>query len=102
MDQNQDRAFLRQFSGVIVGFMLLTVALIFLARFIEIAPALLAVEPGAGMGGMVLPIVSAALVLAGFLGGGLLLFGRWLLEVPLMALNDVVFATEFDESGGRE
>ena len=35
MDQQEDRAFLRQFSGVIVGFMLLTVALIFLARYMQ-------------------------------------------------------------------
>lgn len=35
MDQQEDRAFLRQFSGVIAGFMLLTVALIFLARYME-------------------------------------------------------------------
>jgi len=35
MDHQEDRAFLRQFSGVIAGFMLLTVALIFLARFIQ-------------------------------------------------------------------
>lgn len=35
MDHQEDRAFLRQFSGVIVGFMLLTVALIFLARYMQ-------------------------------------------------------------------
>lgn len=35
MDQQEDRAFLRQFSGVIAGFMLLTVALIFLARHLQ-------------------------------------------------------------------
>jgi len=35
MDQQEDRAFLRQFSGVIAGFMLLTVALIFLARYMQ-------------------------------------------------------------------
>jgi cytochrome c5 len=35
MDQNEDRAFLRQFSLVIAGFMVLTVALIFLARYVE-------------------------------------------------------------------
>jgi len=35
MDHQEDRAFLRQFSGVIAGFMLLTVALIFLARHME-------------------------------------------------------------------
>ena len=38
MDVNSDRKFLRQFSGVIVGFMVLTIALIFLARYIEPEP----------------------------------------------------------------
>jgi cytochrome c5 len=38
MDHQEDRAFLRQFSGVIVGFMLLTVALIFLARYMQPDP----------------------------------------------------------------
>ncbi|MCW8873989.1 MAG: c-type cytochrome [Xanthomonadales bacterium] len=38
MDQQEDRAFLRQFSGVIVGFMLLTVSLIFLARHMQPEP----------------------------------------------------------------
>jgi cytochrome c5 len=38
MDVNSDRAFLRQFSAVIAGFMVLTVALIFLARYIEPEP----------------------------------------------------------------
>lgn len=35
MDHKEDRAFMRQFSGVIAGFMVLTVALIFLARYIQ-------------------------------------------------------------------
>lgn len=35
MDHQEDRRFLRQFSSVIAGFMVLTVALIFLARFME-------------------------------------------------------------------
>jgi len=38
MDSQDDRAFLRQFSGVIAGFMLLTVSLIFLARHIQPEP----------------------------------------------------------------
>ena len=38
MNQKEDSAFLRQFSGVIVGFMVLTIALIFLARYIEPEP----------------------------------------------------------------
>jgi cytochrome c5 len=38
MDHQDDRAFLRQFSGVIGGLFLLTVALIFLARWIQPDP----------------------------------------------------------------
>lgn len=38
MDLQDDRAFLRQFSWVIAGFMVLTVALIFLARFMQPEP----------------------------------------------------------------
>jgi cytochrome c5 len=38
MDHQDDRAFLRQFSGVIAGLLALTVALIFLARYIEPEP----------------------------------------------------------------
>jgi cytochrome c5 len=39
MDRQEDSAFLRQFSAVIVGFVLLTVALIFLARYMQPEPA---------------------------------------------------------------
>lgn len=35
MDHKEDRAFMRQFSGVIAGFMVLTVALIFIARYMQ-------------------------------------------------------------------
>ena len=38
MDQQEDRAFLRQFAGIIAGFVLLTVALIFLARYMQPDP----------------------------------------------------------------
>lgn len=38
MDVNSDRKFLRQFSGVIAGFMVLTIALIFLARYMQPDP----------------------------------------------------------------
>ncbi len=38
MDQSEDRAFLRQFSGVIVAFIVLTIALIFLARYMQPEP----------------------------------------------------------------
>ena len=35
MDRKADSAFMRQFAGVIAGFVVLTIALIFLARYIE-------------------------------------------------------------------
>ena len=35
MSNKEDRAFYRQFSGVIAGFVVLTIALIFLARYIQ-------------------------------------------------------------------
>lgn len=35
MDVNSDRKFMRQFSGVIAGFVVLTIALIFLARYMQ-------------------------------------------------------------------
>lgn len=38
MDRKTDSAFLRQFSGVIAGFVVLTIALIFLARYIQPEP----------------------------------------------------------------
>jgi len=38
MDRKADSAFMRQFAGVIAGFMVLTVALIFLARYIQPDP----------------------------------------------------------------
>lgn len=39
MDRKADSAFLRQFAGVIAGLVALTVALIFLARYIQPEPA---------------------------------------------------------------
>jgi cytochrome c5 len=35
MDHSEDRAFMSKFSGVIVGFVILTIVLIFLARYLQ-------------------------------------------------------------------
>ena len=72
---------------------------IFLARFIEIAPALLKVQPGAGLGAVALPLAAAAMVFCGLLGGGLLLYGKALTQVPIMPLGDEIFVREFQDSG---
>ena len=39
MSKNSDAAFIRQFSGVIAAFVVLTIALIFLARYIQPPPS---------------------------------------------------------------
>ena len=38
MSQSQDRTFIRQFSGIIIGLVLLTVVLIFVARSLQLEP----------------------------------------------------------------
>lgn len=75
-------------ASVVVG--------IFLGRFIEIAPTLLKIQPGGGLGVVALPLAAAALVLAGFLGGGLLLYEKFLAQVPLFPLGDEIFAHQFE------
>jgi len=70
---------------------------IFLARFLEIAPALLDVQPGSGTGVLALPLLSAVLTFAGFLGGGMLLYQQFLTWVPVMPVGDDVFRREFGE-----
>ncbi len=74
---------------------------IFLARFIEIAPPLLQLEPGSGMNALALPLISAALLLVGFLGAGLLLYTKWLSGVPAMPVGDEIFKREFKDDGGH-
>ncbi|MBW2277811.1 MAG: hypothetical protein JRF63_09985 [Deltaproteobacteria bacterium] len=72
-----------------------------LARFIEIGPALLEIEPGGGLGALIWPLLSAGLLLLGLLGLGLLLFGRLLPAVPIMPIGDPVFGREFRGKGDR-
>jgi len=72
-----------------------------LARFIEIGPALIEIEPGGGLGVLARPLLTALLVLLGLLGAGLLLFGRFVAAVPIMPVGDPVFGREFREKGGH-
>ena len=70
---------------------------VFLARFIEIAPGVLNENTGALA--MLVPLISAALLFSGFLGGGLLLIIKWFEAVPALTVNDDVF---IDEMTGQE
>jgi hypothetical protein len=73
---------------------------VLLARFLEIAPALLDLEPGSGPMSALLPLMSCVMVFGGLLGAGLLLLFRFLTWVPIMPVGDRIFLGEF--SGGEE
>jgi hypothetical protein len=64
---------------------------IFLARFIEIAPALLGDDPEP-----FLPLAASVLLFCGCLGFGGLLYWRFLTRVPVMPVGDEIFAREFE------
>ena len=87
---------------LLAGVSLIAVVGIFLARFIEIAPPLLHLEGGSGTGALALPLLSAAGVLVGFLGAGLLLYARWLEAVPAMVVGDRVFVEEMVGKGAAQ
>ena len=67
---------------------------IFITRFIEIAPALLHVEPSSGLGVLVIPLASALLVFVGLLGAGLFLYSWFLTKVPIFPVGDEIFIQE--------
>jgi hypothetical protein len=70
---------------------------IFLARFLEIAPALLHVEPGTKLldgGGPLGPLLSSILLFIGCLGVGGFFYYRFLTKVPILPVGDDVFTRE--------
>ena len=74
------------------------VAGIFLARFIEIAPALLEVTPDTphfAAYGSYGSLLASALLFVGCLGIGGWLYCRFLTRVPILPVGDEVFAREF-------
>jgi hypothetical protein len=64
---------------------------VLMARFIEIAPSVLASGDG---GGAVMPLVSAGLVFLGFVGGGLLLYLKMFSGLPILAVNEEILLKE--------
>jgi hypothetical protein len=75
---------------LLTGVAAVAVVGVFLARFIEIAPALVA-EGSAG-----LPLVSAGLAFLGLLGGGLFLFARIFSGLPILPVGDEIFIREMN------
>ena len=79
---------------------LVVVAGVLMTRFLEVAPTLTRLQPGAGLGEALVPLAASVLVFAGLLGLGLPLYGRLLAAAPLLPVGDSVFqaayATEED------
>jgi hypothetical protein len=76
---------------------LVVVAGIFLARFIEIAPALVHVEPGTalwGGGGPLGLLLASILLFIGCLGVGGFCYYRLLTKVPILPIGDDIFVRE--------
>jgi hypothetical protein len=86
---------IKRSAGLLQLVALVVCAGIFLARFLEVGPALVDVDHGAGLGAVAMPLVSAALVVLGFLGFGALLYVRLLAQVPILPIGDGVFVREF-------
>jgi hypothetical protein len=68
---------------------------IFLVRFIEIAPPLLHLHPGAALTEALVPLLAALLTLAGMLGAGAWSYAALLTAVPLLPVGDPIFEAEF-------
>ncbi len=75
-------------GGLLTGIASVAVLGVFLARFIEVAPALTESE------GIAVPVVSAALVFVGLLGGGLLLLSKVMSGLPILPVGDDIFVRE--------
>ncbi|GAB4298312.1 MAG: membrane protein [Myxococcota bacterium] len=73
---------------------------IFLARFIEIAPAIVEMPSNGGGSSALLPLASSILIFCGFLGAGILLYGFFIMNFPIMPVGDETFTTEFAKEKG--
>ncbi|RJO65952.1 MAG: hypothetical protein C4523_14790 [Myxococcales bacterium] len=88
-------------SGALLPAVAAVVALgVFLARFLEIAPPLLHLEPDAGAGAVAMPLAATLLVYIGCLGAGYLFLQRFLTQAPILPIGDEIFIRE--HSHGKE
>jgi hypothetical protein len=75
---------------------------VFLARFLEIAPPLMAPADGLAhpvpTADAVRSLVASALTLLGFLGAGWYLYSWLLTEVPILPIGDPIFVREAAET----
>jgi len=82
--------------GVVAG---IVVVGVFLARFLEIAPALVHLSLPSGAGALGRPLAAAGLVTLGLGGPGWWLYGWLLTQVPIMPVGDPVFRGMLDPEG---
>jgi len=74
---------------------------VLLARYIEVAPTLTQLPPGAGLGAALVPLLATLLTFCGLLGLGLLLYTRFLTAVPILPLGDDVFRADQPSGEGH-
>jgi hypothetical protein len=87
-------------NGPLLGTVaLINVVGVVLARFLEVAPALIELSPTPGAGALVRPLLATALVLVGFLGVGWRLYRGLLTAVPIMPVGDPIFVEMFGDDG---
>ncbi len=91
---------IKQNRALLGAVCLLVIGGIFLARFVEIAPALLPQPPGAGTAALIPVLLSSGSVLLAGLGAGLWLYNWFLTQVPVLPVGDEIFRSEL--AGGGE
>jgi len=89
-------------SGPLLGGVSVVVVVgVLLARYIEVAPTLTQLPPGAGLGAALVPLLATLLTFCGLLGLGLLLYTRFLTAVPILPLGDDVFRADQPSGEGH-
>jgi hypothetical protein len=74
---------------------------VLLVRYLEVAPALSGLEPGAGMGAALVPLLASIGLFCGALGLGLVLYSRFLTAVPILPIGDSIFEAHATEEEGH-
>ena len=90
----------KQSSVLLSTVSVIVVCGIFLARFIEIGPAILDIAGPATLSEIIPPLVASFMAFIGMLGAGFLAYNWFIMEVPVMPIGDEIFGSEF--SSGEE
>jgi hypothetical protein len=82
---------------LLIGVALINIGAIILARFLEVAPALIDLGSAATNRDLVRPLLATLLVVLGVLGVGWRLYRSFLTSVPIMPVGDPIFVEMFGD-----